>query len=129
MPVLVFDEECFFGLHQLKELFCISAGVNRKVHHNISLMFVIFSDFVTRWRKKGEQNAVFRKSFSDFFNQRTTLFKLTQRCTMHPNVACVGFNFFRQFFPPVFPAFYKLTGLFLKSETTCINMYQKKIPV
>src|SRR5690606_7237013 len=81
-------------------------------------------DFVTRRRKKGEQNAVFRKLFSDFFNQRSALLKLTQRCTMYPDVTGIGFNFFRQFFPPVFSAINKMAGFFIKKRR---NFYTERI--
>ena len=84
-PEFVLDEESHHRAYQAKETNRIQASIHRHVADDISPL-VVLAHLITRRRIEGEQNLILRIILADLLHQGTSLFKLTERSRMKPDI-------------------------------------------
>ncbi len=91
IPEFILDEDRHLRACQIKETSYVPSRIEGQVADNVGQR-VIFSYFVSRGREKGEQDLVCRVLSPDCFDERASLFKLPQRCSMKPHILCGTIN-------------------------------------
>jgi hypothetical protein len=84
IPVVVFDPEYQGRVDSLYELFRIHTGRQRQIKNVVST-FIMLHHFVTGRRKKGDDNTIPGIFLPERFEQKSPLFKFSQRRAMQPN--------------------------------------------
>ena len=121
-PELILDEESHHRTYQSKETDGVQPSIHRHITDDISSLIVL-AYLITRRRIEGKQNLILRIVLTDTFHQRSSLFKLTERCSMKPNVLSVRIHLLLQYFESLTLTTPHLAHLFI--EQTC-NGYAPK---
>ena len=85
LPKLILDKKRHAGIHQVKKLPHIARFVERQITHDIRPP-VVLAHFITRRRKECQQNTIIRIFGTYLLNQRASLFKLSQRGSVKPDI-------------------------------------------
>ena len=77
IPEFILNKKNQYRLDLFNKVPGVLSGIPGKIEDEISLV-VVFSHFITRRRKEGQQDFVGRKEFTEGLDNRTTLFEFPQ---------------------------------------------------
>ena len=88
-PKFIFYKNSHPRLYRVHKVFYIGRPVKRQIQDGICHR-IIFAHFISRRRKKRQQDFGLRVFASKTFHERTPLLKLPKRSGMHPQVITIG---------------------------------------